>query len=435
MEMAMTYEEARRFIQKAARRGSILGLENMQHLMHLFGNVQDKIPVIHIAGTNGKGSVGAYLEAIFRQYGLHVGRYCSPAVFSPLEVWKMDGDSISQEEYAKVMSQVKDACDIVVSKEGTMPTVFEIETAAAFLHFAEKKPDVVLLETGMGGETDATNIIKKPLCSILTTISYDHMQFLGDTLEEIAQVKAGIIKEGCPVFSAQQSPEVEAVLRHAAAKRHTSVHFVRESEIRMISIQPGLLEFSYGDLSLQTVMAGVCQMMNASLAVEAAYVMIPKLSEMPCCPRIVEGILSARWAGRFEVLGVEPYFIIDGAHNEDAARQLADTVEKCFTNEPVTYIIGVLADKEHEKMLQAMPYASCVFCVTPDNSRALQAEQLCQEAGRFHDNVTCCESIAAAVHAALAEGNPVIAFGSLSYLGELRRCYDAERSRETSALL
>lgn len=425
----MTYDEARKFIQEAAKAGSILGLENMRRLMQVLGDVQEQLAVIHIAGTNGKGSLGAYLKSILLKCGLHVGRYCSPAVFSPLEIWQIDDRDMSETEYAKVMSQVKDACDIVVSEYGIMPTVFEIETAAAFLYFAEKKPDVVLLETGMGGTTDATNIIKKPLCSVFTTISYDHMQFLGESLERIAEVKAGIIKEGCPVFAAPQAPEVESVIRRSAKDKHAAVTFVREADIQMISLKPGRLEFSYRGMPLRTAMAGTYQMVNASLAVETAYALLAKFDGNHHQTPIREGIEEARWAGRFEVLGNDPLFIIDGAHNEDAAKQLAKTIGKCFTNDPITYIIGVLADKEHKKMLQVMlPYASQVFCVTPDNSRALDAEALCAEARQFHDKVHACVSIKDAVRNAIAAGAPVLAFGSLSYLGELRRCFEKEKS-------
>ena len=203
----LSYEEARLFIENTTRFGSILGLTSMRALMEELGNPQDDVPVIHIAGTNGKGSVGAYLASIFKAAGLKVGRYCSPAVFEPLECWQYDGRNISKEEYADVLSQVKTACDIVVSK-GIQPTVFEVETALAFVYFKTMQVDILLLETGLGGETDATNVVSHPLACVFTTISRDHMQFLGETLTEIASVKAGIIKENAFVFSAEQETEV-----------------------------------------------------------------------------------------------------------------------------------------------------------------------------------------------------------------------------------
>lgn len=430
MKTEMTYRQARCFISEAAKNGSVLGLESIRHLMRVLGDVQEQLPVIHIGGTNGKGSVGAFLDSIFREAGLHVGRYCSPAVFSPLEVWQYDGTNITETEYANVMSQVRAACDIVVSEGGTMPTVFEIETAAAFIWFDGKKTDVLLLEVGMGGQLDATNLITRPLCSVITTISFDHMQFLGDTIEQIAKVKSGIIKKGCPVYSAPQQPQVEDVLCGRAKEAGSLLGMVKKENIRLICQEPGRMEFFYKELRLATKMAGSCQLLNASLAAETALHMLPVLKKhigkMQKLPYIVEGVAKARWKGRFEVLGEHPLFVIDGAHNEDAALQLAKTVEMCFTNEPLTYIIGVLEDKEHEKMLKIMlPYAKRVYTVTPDHCRAMDGKLLCREAGRFHPDVRYCRNVAQAVQKALSDGGPVLAFGSLSYLGELRRCYES----------
>ena len=190
----LTYKEAREFVEESKSRGSVLGLANMRALMEELGNPQNTIPTVHIAGTNGKGSVGAYLASICKEAQFKVGRYCSPAVFDPLECWQYDGRHITEDEYADCMSQVKNACDIVVSK-GIYPTAFEIETALAFVYFAKMKPDVFLLETGMGGDEDATNVSKSVLLSVITSISYDHMAFLGNTISEIATHKAGIIKK------------------------------------------------------------------------------------------------------------------------------------------------------------------------------------------------------------------------------------------------
>lgn len=432
----MTYENARKFIEETSKTGSVLGLESICNLMEELGNVQDTLPIIHIAGTNGKGSVGAYLQAIFEKAGLTTARYCSPAVFDPLEVWQYCGMNISKEEYANVMSQVKDACDILISKGKPMPTVFEVETAAAFVWFSMKKPDVVLLEVGMGGETDATNLITKPLASVITTISRDHMGFLGEAVEEIAKVKAGIIKDGCKVFSAAQVSEVEAVLREAASQKQVEIVFVEDGACRILSEQPGCLKFSYKDVAYITAMAGAYQVKNAALAIEVAEGILAGLLGQKGKNDIAEkdknkkfddrkifqeGIRNARWPGRFEVICQKPLFMIDGAHNEDAAKQLANTVANCFGVTKLTYIIGVLADKEHEKMLKRMlPYANKVFTVTPNNSRALDGAVLAEEVRKYHNNVVACTSIEDAVKLACKEAVPILAFGSLSYLGELK---------------
>lgn len=425
----MTYEQACSFAGQAAKSGSILGLTSISNLMAELSNVQEKLPIIHIAGTNGKGSVGAYLAAILREAGLHVARYTSPAVFTPLEVFSFDGEYITETEYANVMSQVKDACDIMVSAGKACPTIFEIETAAAFVWFYEKKPDVVLLETGMGGELDATNLITHPLASVITSVSMDHMQFLGNEIGRIAQAKAGIIKEGCPVFSASQQPEVEEIIRECAERKHAPILFVDMARSRMKKQQPLEMDFDYElsdgqKLELKTTMAGTYQMKNASLAAEVAYHLLPQLIGKVDVTRIVEGIYRAYWPGRFEVVSRNPLLIMDGAHNEDAARQLATTIENCFTNIRLTYIIGVLADKEHEKMLQIMlPFAKRVYAVTPNNTRALDATELAAEAGKYHSNVMAVESLDQALELALSHEEPVLAFGSLSYLGELKKAF------------
>ena len=215
----MNYGQARAYAVNVSRSGSILGLDSIENLMHELGDIQEQLKIIHIAGTNGKGSTGAYLERVLIEAGYRVGRYSSPAVFDPMEVWRINLQSMSHEEYADIMEQVKCACDRMVEKGMEHPTIFEVETAMAFLYFYQKKCDYVLLEVGMGGRTDATNLIKKPVCSVITSVSMDHMQFLGNTLTEIAQAKAGIIKKDCPVVTILQKAEaMEAIEAEAACK-------------------------------------------------------------------------------------------------------------------------------------------------------------------------------------------------------------------------
>ena len=433
----MNYEEARAYIREVSKTGSVLGLESIRRLMMELHDVQEGLRIIHIAGTNGKGSTGAYLAAAFAEAGLHVGRYCSPAVFDPLEVWQYDGANISKEEYAKVMSQVKSACDIVVSKGYPAPTVFEVETAAAFVYFAMKQPDVVLLEVGMGGITDATNVIEKPFVSVITTISMDHMQFLGNTLSDIARAKAGIIKEGCPVFCAPQEEAAAQVLFQTAEGKNAPVTMLENGQVSLEAQKPGCLRMTYdskkyGRFALTTSMAGSYQIRNAALSAEVAAFCLEQLKpEIPAEQRkrlICDGIARTVWQGRFEVIGREPLFVLDGAHNEDAACCLEKTVQNCFTNTKLVYIIGVLADKEHEKMLRIMlPHAKTVYTVTPHNPRALEAEALADEAAAFCESVRACKSVEEAVTSALKDAErlqlPVLAFGSLSYLKECRDAY------------
>ena len=446
----LSYKEVQEFLEEAKKRGSVLGLANMQALMEELGNPQDAIPTIHIAGTNGKGSFGAYLASICKEAGFKVGRYCSPAVFSPLECWQYDGRNITEEEYAACMSQVKSACDIIALKTENqiLPTLFEIETALAFVYFAKMQPDVVLLEVGMGGRLDATNVIEHPLACVFTKISRDHMQFLGESLTEIAREKAGIMKAGAHIFWGEQESEVERVLEEELQKTPKAIRGdVYTSRIKLISQKPGELRFSYLGVNYMTRMAGMYQMQNATLALAVFDVIwhtllfgqddemqmwedenIPLACwlDMEYAGRV--GVLNAVWNGRFEVIGENPLFIIDGAHNEDAVKQLAISIENSFTNQPLNLIIGILADKEHEKMLEyMMPFAHKVYTITPPNPRGLDGSVLAEEIKQWHKDVWFCKTIEEAVNTAITQskqdGCPILAFGSLSYLGELKAVY------------
>ncbi|MBR2046196.1 MAG: bifunctional folylpolyglutamate synthase/dihydrofolate synthase [Agathobacter sp.] len=454
----LTFKEAQEFVEETKTRGSVLGLTNMRALMDELGNPQNQIPTIHIAGTNGKGSFGAYLASICKEAGFKVGRYCSPAVFSPLECWQYDGRNITKEEYAECMSQVKNACDIIALRTNNeiLPTSFEIETALAFVFMAKRKPDVFLLEVGMGGALDATNVVDNPLACVFTKISRDHMQFLGESLTEIATVKAGIMKPGAYIFWGEQESEVEKVLEDTFLRvekegNAIGVETVRgdvySSRIQFTSQKPGELRFSYLGVNYMTRMSGMYQMQNAALAIAVFDTIWPILLlgqqddmqmwqdnevtlaswlDMEYASRV--GVLNAVWPGRFEVIGYDPLFVIDGAHNEDAVKQLAITLEKSFTNQPVNFIIGILADKEHEKMLECMmPFANNIYTITPPNPRGLDGRVLAEEVKNWHENVWFCESIEDAVNTAISQskqdGCPILAFGSLSYLGELKETY------------
>ena len=226
----MNYGQARAYAVNVSRSGSILGLDSIENLMHELGDIQEQLKIIHIAGTNGKGSTGAYLERVLIEAGYRVGRYSSPAVFDPMEVWRINLQSMSHEEYADIMEQVKCACDRMVEKGMEHPTIFEVETAMAFLYFYQKKCDYVLLEVGMGGRTDATNVIRKPVCSVITSVSMDHMQFLGNTLTEIAQAKAGIIKKDCPVVTILQKAEAMVAIEAEAEKQAAILRAEAEKE-------------------------------------------------------------------------------------------------------------------------------------------------------------------------------------------------------------
>lgn len=420
----MNYEEAAEFADSTKKYGSILGLESIRNLMQELGNIQEQLHIIHVAGTNGKGSVCAFLSAALTEAGYRVGRYNSPAVFERREVFRIGETMISKEEYAAVFERVQTACEVLTKRGCPHPTVFEVETAAAFLWFYEKKCDLVLLETGMGGETDATNLITHPVCSVLTSIGMDHMQYLGNTIEEIAKVKAGIIKKGCPVVALKQGDSVCEVIKNKSEECGSRCvlvevpQYMQEAPIWGTTLQ----DVHYG--SVHTALGGVWQRENLSLAL--AVLKLLEESDYSITKEAVQnGIAKTIWHGRYEVLQTEPLFIIDGAHNPIAAKRLKETIEKDFTNREIIYIIGVLADKEHEKMLRLLlPEAKAVFTVTPDSPRALDGEILAKEARKYADNIWYVPDIGKAVKMAketAKESDVILAVGSLSYLKEVKK--------------
>lgn len=477
----MTYEEAREYTKEISKSGSVPGLTNIRCLMEKLSNVQEELSVIHIAGTNGKGSVGTFLSCGLMEAGYRVGRYTSPAVFSPLEVWQMNGENITIEDYTNLLSQVKEACDILVSEGMPQPTVFEVETAVAFLYFYQKKCDYAIVETGMGGTMDATNLITHPVCSVITSISMDHMQFLGNEIAQIAQAKAGIIKKHCPVVTVRQKPEVMEVLKsradecetklltaepdmaedvmqseHEISYRYVSCECIgRENYLQGIAMQNrDIVENRYvgyeAAVRITLGMTGGYQLENSLLAA----VTLQKVLHIPL-PVIASGFKKAVWPGRFEVIKKEPLFVIDGAHNEDAAEKLCQTIQNYFTNRGITYIIGVLADKEYDKMLKKLlPFAKRIYTVTPQNPRALSADllaaaareclnrlEMCQcrrqqfandmdkqdffggQGGNPQIGIKACDSVEEAVRLALnksEKADVILAFGSLSYLSEVK---------------
>lgn len=423
----MTYEEAKVYIEQVSRTGSILGLENIQNLMQELSDVQENLNIIHIGGTNGKGSIGAFIESVLIEAGYRVGRYTSPAVFEPFEVWRINRKNIALESYLECLSQVKEACEGLLAKGLPQPTVFEVETALAFVYFHQEKCDYVLLEVGMGGETDATNLITKPVCSVLTSISMDHMQFLGNSLTEIACVKAGIVKAGCPVVTADsQKTEVLQVIKDVAEQKGAELFVaetVMDENYRDIQVSLGGISYNHellGQVKLK--LAGSYQIENSILAATVCKKVLHLSDEV-----ILRGLEKTIWPGRFEVVSKKPLIILDGAHNEDAAEKLANTIQKHFTNRRITYIIGVLADKEHAKMLALMlPLAQKVYTVTPSNARALNGAVLAEEVRSFGKEAVYCEKMADAVNFAAKEAEEgetdvIIAFGSLSYLAALKK--------------
>lgn len=430
--MNMTYEEAKAFLESCNRYAGEFTLEPLKELLKRLGDPQDQLTFVHIGGTNGKGSTLAYVSTVLKEAGYKVGRYISPTIFSYRERIQVNEQYISREALIRLTMKVREAGEQMLAEGLGHPTMFEAETAVAFLYFAEQACDLVVLEVGMGGRLDATNVIRNTAVAALASISMDHMGFLGDTLGEIAANKAGIIKPGCTVVTTKQEPEAEeAILREASIYGCPVV--VSDPALAVNRIR-GLFgqSFDYKErIQAEISLAGEYQFSNAALALEVLDALREKGYELPESV-IREGLKKTVWNGRFTVVDQEPYFIVDGAHNRDAAAKLAECIEHYLSGKRLIYIMGVLADKEYEVVVQTtVPYAAEVITVmTPDNPRALAAEELAKTVRAYNPHVQAAASIEEAVGKAyeLAEPEDVIlAFGSLSHLGEIVRTVQKRR--------
>ncbi len=422
----MTFDDkTRAFMEKIAKKGSVLGLDAMRLLMQELGDPQEHLQVIHVAGTNGKGSTCAMLQSILCRQGYHVGLYTSPAVFCYEERFAIDGTYIDAETFAGYMHRLEDAWQEVERQHGLCATVFEVETALAYLYFYEAGCDYVIMEVGMGGATDASNVLTHSLCSVFASIGRDHMQFLGPDLASISRVKAGIMKAGGQAVSTWQEPAVAAVLKDVAKAGQTELVFCDEDQVKRKQDKP--LCYAYKEFSeVEVPLEGAYQLQNSVLVLETIRT-LRGLGVTISDAAVKEGIQKTIWQGRMECLCREPLIYMDGAHNLPAAKRLLETLDSDFTNTSITYIMGVLADKEYEEMLALLlPRASHVYTVTPDNARALPAEDLTKTIEKLSYTAVSCSGLEDALHQARRAGDDMIlAFGSLSYLGDFKKIVKA----------
>ncbi len=420
----MTERETMDFIEKASKYGIVPGLDSIRELCERLGNPQQDLKFVHIAGTNGKGSVSTYIAGALKAGGYRVGRYISPVIFEYRERIQVNDRMISKKFLCEGMERIAEVCEEMVKEGHPHPTPFEIETALGFLYFKEKKCDIVVLECGMGGALDATNIVENTLVAVFASISMDHMKFLGDTLEKIAQQKAGIIKRGCRVVSAAQESAVEAVIRKRAEECGCACSFVDKNKIKNTRYGLQKQSFDYGAYKkVEISLIGQYQMENAALALEVLDALAGVGYRIEDEKRR-KGFAEVAWPGRFTILDKKPWFVVDGAHNEDAAKRLAESIEFYFTNKRIIYIMGVLKDKEYEKIIALTHHlADHIITITPpENPRALSAYELAQEISKVHPKVTAVDSVEEAMEMSrllAGKDDVIIAFGSLSFLGRI----------------
>lgn len=421
----MNYEEALQYINQLNSKGIALGLERIEALLDRLGNPQKGQRFIHVAGTNGKGSVCAFLDSALREAGLRVGRYISPTLYDYRERIQINGQYISKQAVASLLTAIQQAC-VQMERQGLEPpTVFEVETALAFLYFAEQHCDYVLLEVGMGGRLDSTNVITQPVLSVITPISLDHTRMLGDHLAAIAAEKGGIVKPHCPAVLGPQQPEAQAVLTARCQQCGITPLQVDVNQIQKQQWSWQGQRFSYGRWSQLTIgLSGDYQRVNGAIAIEALQ-LLQKEEPALTDEAIRAGLAKARWPGRFEIIGQAPLFVVDGAHNPAGAQALAQTLQEHFAGKRIWLLLGVFRDKDYQQIGAILSGCSqTVFCFQPQHERGLEAELLAAAVAPYFQQVQVAESAEQAVQQVLQRADRedvVVSCGSLSTIGAVQR--------------
>lgn len=422
----MDFTMAMNYIEEKNKLGSVPGLDNIKELLRRLGNPQNKCRCLQIAGTNGKGSIFSFVQEILLEAGFSVGRYISPTIFTYLERFQISKQNMPEETFAEILGTVAEKVSEMERDGLQSPTAFEIETAVAFLYFAEQKVDYALIECGMGGALDATNVIAHPVISVIASVSRDHMQFLGNTLAEIATQKAGIIKQDGICVSAPQTSEVTAVLEDVCGRKGTEFIQIRESDLHILEMDLHKTVFCYKGDAYSIKLLGEHQVMNAAVAIETA-----RRIEGVRSTDICRGLNSTVWRGRMTMVCDNPYVFVDGAHNEAAWKYLKKAVNKYFTNRRIIYIIGVLKDKEYEKMVDILADTmDSAITVTPDTPRGLDGACLAELIGQKGIAVSVASSVDDAVRQAVCSINTlrlcgteqeepiILVCGSLSFIAD-----------------
>lgn len=420
----MTFDEALEFIRNTKKFGIKPGLHNILKLLELMGDPHKKLKYVHIAGTNGKGSTAAFINSILIESGYKTGIFTSPYIQRMTEQIKINNTEIEKYQFAKLTEFVKGKIEIMLEHGGCHPTEFEIITAIAFQYFYEQVCDIVILEVGLGGRIDSTNVIETPDLGIIAAISYDHINILGNTIQEIALEKSGIIKHKEDIVTYLNSPYVTKIIEKVCEEKNAKLYNTDFSSIKVMKQDIKGQAFNYKKYkTLEISLLGEHQVKNAAVSVNAAEVLKNKgynITE----ETIRKGLLKARWPGRLEVLKKDPVLIIDGAHNVEGVKALKKSLDLLFPGKKLTFIIGVLSDKDYQSMLaHILPGCEKLFTVTPNNSRALPAADLAVVAKKYCKNIKICNTVETAMKKSLAETSKddvICAFGSLYYIGEIR---------------
>ena len=424
----MKYSEALSYINDKDKFGSRLGLSSIGKLLELLHNPHLGLKYLHVAGTNGKGSTSSYLAHMLQEAGYKVGLYTSPFLERFNERIQINGLDIPDDTLGRITSLVKDAADKMVEEGLEHPTTFEILTAIAFVYYKEEETDYVVLEVGLGGRFDSTNVIEESLISIITTLDYDHIAELGDTLGKIAYQKAGIIKENGIVVSYPQDEEAAAVIKEVVTEKHAELFFSPNDSIQIKEENEygSVFNYTFGENKfndLKISMLGEYQVYNAALALTSLLVLRDKGLLKISDEDLKSGLSKTKWKGRLEVLKRNPTFLIDGAHNVQGINQLAKALE-LFTYEKLILGIGILKDKDVDHMIEKLaPMADIIVVTEVKMPRKLEAEKLALEIKKYNDNVYVEKEVKDAIDKTieLASEKDIIVFGGSLYLiGEVR---------------
>ncbi|MCR5727642.1 MAG: bifunctional folylpolyglutamate synthase/dihydrofolate synthase [Lachnospiraceae bacterium] len=453
----MKYDEALEYIGRIPWTSRSVGLHRIKALLKALGRPDRKLKFIHVAGTNGKGSVCSMLDSVLRAAGYRVGLFTSPHLLRYNERMKVDGCDIGDDEFAKVISEVKEA-----SEKLEAPSEFEVLTAAGMLWFARKKCDIVILEVGLGGEFDSTNVIENKELAVITPIGYDHTGILGNTLGEIATAKAGIITEGCDVVCSLQSREglianeyplredlarkmeILKVIGARCSEKKALLHIPDTFGFRALSkdIDGQVFKSRYYDEPLRLNLIGEYQLLNALTVLEAVRVLNKRSKKANGYVNkktkktgffideeaVRKGLESVTWAARFEVLHRDPVFILDGAHNDHGIDAAVDSLRWVYGDKKIIYILGILSDKNIDSMLLKLySNAKWFITLTPESSRALAGEKLAERLRGAGFEAINFDSPKEAVEYALKNANEkddvICSLGSLYLAGHVRECF------------
>ena len=434
-------------IARAQEYGSILGLDTVKALLWELDNPQEKLQVIHIAGTNGKGSIASFFQGMLLENNYRTGLFTSPYFQDPREMFQHNGERISRKDFEQALETVEKALEKILQKGSPHPTEFEIYVAAAYYYFSQVPIDFLIMEVGLGGREDATNVINKPVLSVISQIGLDHTRFLGNTLKEIAYHKGGIIKKGVPVIVYPQEQESRKVLQNIASELHSpffsfdpeqavlhrnsleeqcfSVHFPApgiSGPLKNSSIPDAFKSTSYTNVKIR--LSGKHQVLNAATALLGITVLQAERSLSLTAENIRRGLFATKWPGRFEVLSLQPLTVIDGAHNGAAAKSLAETIQNLCSSYSITLLLGMLEDKDVEGFLsEIMPFVDRAVLTKPLSPRALDPMKLKEKISSYPVDIIVEPSISKASLKALSITKPsgmLLGVGSLYMIGEAR---------------